>query len=278
MAITRYQKHYQAQDDRISVDFVTDHGQYHASHWLNELEMIYLLNGNAHIVLDGKSCSLVQGDLIVIDSNHVFELQCNEYFMQIRVRVDKEFLAMRTNYESPRVYRCIREELESSQLEPYLEICDLFKELVPLYVNEPAGYRLKTESVVLEILYCLIQHFSYPAPADTFSEPQEQTRIQEILAYIEDHYAESVSLAKIASEFGLSREYFSRLFHSSLGITFSQHINRVRIAHFYHDLVTGDAPVMELLENNGLTNYKLFSRMFREIYGHTPKELRRLLQ
>ena len=82
----------------------------------------------------------------------------------------------------------------------------------------------------------------------------------------------------IASEFGLSREYFSRLFHRSLGITFSQHINRVRIAHFYHDLVTGDAPIMELLENNGLTDYRLFSRMFREIYGQTPKELRKLLQ
>ena len=278
MAITRYQKHYQAQDDRISVDFVTDHGQYHASHWLNELELIYFLNGNAHIVLDRKNYSLVQGDFIAIDSNHVFELQCKENFMQIRVRIDKEFLAMRTGYESHRVYSCIREEIESSQLEPYLEICDLFKELVPLYVNEPEGFRLKTESVVLEILYCLVQHFSYTAAADEPGEPQEQTRIQQILAYIEEHYAEPVPLSMIASEFGLSREYFSRLFHRSLGITFSQHINRVRIAHFYHDLVTGDAPIMELLENNGLTDYKLFSRMFREIYGQTPKELRKLLQ
>ena len=206
MTITRYQKHYQAQDDRISVDFVTDHGQYHASHWLNELELIYFLNGNAHIVLDGKNYSLVQGDFIAIDSNHVFELQCKENFMQIRVRIDKEFLAMRTGYESHRVYSCIREEIESSQLEPYLEICDLFKELVPLYVNEPEGFRLKTESVVLEILYCLVQHFSYTAAADEPGEPQEQTRIQQILAYIEENEVKFINGERSLDEYDAYRD------------------------------------------------------------------------
>ena len=112
---------------------------------------------------------------------------------------------------------------------------------------------------------------------DEITEPRaEQTRIQQILQYIEEHYTERISLADISSEFGLSREYFSRVFHKSLGISFSEHVNRVRISHFYHDLVTGDEPVMELLEKNGLTDYKLFSRMFREIYGNTPKEIRKL--
>ena len=148
--------------------------------------------------------------------------------MQVSVHVDKEFLAMRSGSTSPRVYRCIRENLEGDQLEPYLTICDLFKELVPLYVNEPEGYRLMTESIVLSILYHLVRHFSFPATAQDFIEPPaEQTRIQQILNYIEEHYAEHISLQGISSEFGLSREYFSRLFHKSLGISFSEHVNRV---------------------------------------------------
>ena len=277
MEAARYEKHYEAQDARIRVDFITDHGQYHAAHWLKDLEMIYLLNGNARIVLDGQNISLVQGDFIVIDSSHIFELQCKEYFMQVRVHVDKEFLAVRSGSTIPRIYRCIREDLEADQLEPYLKVCDLFKELVPLYVNEPAGYRLKTESIVLEILYHLVQYFSMETTVGEMAEPQpEQNRIQRILHYIEENYSEPISLEKISSEFGLSREYFSRLFHKSLGGTFSQHVNRVRIAHFYHDLVTGDEPIMELLGKHGLTDYKLFSRMFREIYGHTPKEIRKM--
>ena len=159
MEQARYEKHYEAQGSQISVDFKTDHGQYHASHVSQDLELIYLLNGNARIVLDTENISLIKGDFIVIDSNHIYELQCKEYFMQIRVRVAKDFIAVRTGDMFPRAYRCIREKLEGDQLEPYLKICDLFKEMVTLYVNEPSGYRLKSESVVLEILYHLVQYF-----------------------------------------------------------------------------------------------------------------------
>ena len=41
------------------------------------------------------------------------------------------------------------------------------------------------------------------------------------------------------------------------------------------DVVTTDLPVMQILETHGFTNYKLFSRMFRNIYGGTPREVRR---
>ena len=96
MGFIRKERHYEAQGSKIRVDYITDHGQYHAAHWHNELEMIYLLNGNARIILDGQPVQLVQGEFIVIDSGRIFELQCKESFMQIRVHIDKEFLAART--------------------------------------------------------------------------------------------------------------------------------------------------------------------------------------
>ena len=279
----RKEKHYEAQGARLKVDFITDHGQYHAAHWHNELELIYLLNGNARIVLDGQSIQLVQGEFIVIDSGKIFELQCKESFMQIQIHIDKEFLAARTGNLSGgevlnRRYACQRADLRHDQLGPFLETCELFRQLVPLYINEPDGYRLKTESIVLDILYHLVQDFSEQVPGSNLPDiSQDQKRIRNILEYIEDHYRESVSLKDISGEFGLSREYFSRLFHRNIGISFSEHLIRVRIAHFYHDLVTTDDPVMELLEKNGLTNYKQFSKIFKEIYGYTPRELRKII-
>ena len=152
----------------------------------------------------------------------------------------------------------------------------MFKQLVPLYISEPAGYRLKTESIVLDILYRIVQFFSVPLYENDLVElTPDQMRVQQILDYIEQHYAEEMPLASIADEFGLSREYFSRLFHRSLGMTFSDHLSRVRIAHFYHDLSQTDEPVMMLLEKHGITNYKHFLRKFKEIYGRTPREIRR---
>jgi AraC-like DNA-binding protein len=274
MTDSRYARHYEAENALVSVDYVTDHGQYHAAHWQADPELIYLLNGNARIVLDGETVSLVQGDFLIVDTNQVYELHCKESFMQIRVRVSREFLLERAGN---RMYRCNRGELTKEQLEPYLKICDLFKELVPLYIHEPDGYRLRTEAIVLQILYEMVRHFSIELYPDDLPEvSKDRERIREILKYIEEHYAEPMPLAQIAGEFGLSREYFSRLFRKSIGIPFSQHLSRVRIAHIYRDLFATDTPVMELIERHGFTNYKLFSHMFRELYGMTPREVRKL--
>ena len=90
------------------------------------------------------------------------------------------------------------------------------------------------------------------------------------------HYREEMTLGRIADHFALTREYFSRLFRRSLGMTFTKHLNRVRISHFYQDLISTDRPVMELLEENGIRNYKTFGNMFHEMYGYSPREVRRM--
>ena len=278
---TRIHKQYHAQNELISVEFLTDRGNYHAAQFSQRLEMIYLLNGNAGLILDGTEMKLIQGEFVVIDARRVCEFHCKESFMQIRISVDRGFLAekLRTNAGAQlpaRMYICSREDLTPGQLPVFLRMCELFKELVPLYINEPEGYRLRTESIVLELLYLLAGHFSIPLVKEDLPEGEANPlQIQEILAYIEAHYAEAITLETISSQFGLSREYFSRLFHKSVGITFLQHLNRVRIAHLYDDLVHTDEGIMNLCERHGLTNYKLFSRLFREIYGCTPREIRR---
>lgn len=280
-AFTRIHKQFLAQNELISVEFLTDRGSYHAAQFSKRLEMIYLLSGNAGLILDGTKMKLIQGEFVVVDARRICEFQCKESFMQIRISVDRSFLAekLRANAgakPSARMYVCSREDLTREQLPVFLKMCDLFKELVPLYINEPEGYRLRTESIVLELLYLLAGHFSIPLVKEDLPEGEaEPLRIQEILAYIEAHYAEPLTLETVSAEFGLSREYFSRLFHKSVGITFLQHLNRVRIAHLYDDLVHTDEGIMNLCERHGLTNYKLFSRLFKEIYGCTPREIRR---
>lgn len=280
-AFTRIHKQFLAQNELISVEFLTDRGSYHAAQFSKRLEIIYLLSGNAGLILDGTEMKLIQGEFVVVDARRICEFQCKESFMQIRISVDRSFLAekLRANAgakPSARMYVCSREDLTREQLPVFLKMCDLFKELVPLYINEPEGYRLRTESIVLELLYLLAGHFSIPLVKEDLPEGEaEPLRIQEILAYIEAHYAEPLTLETVSAEFGLSREYFSRLFHKSVGITFLQHLNRVRIAHLYDDLVHTDEGIMNLCERHGLTNYKLFSRLFKEIYGCTPREIRR---
>ena len=270
MSGSRLRKHYELQEEKISIDFITDRGEYHSAHWQHDLEMIYLLNGSALLSIDGESQTLVQGEFVVIDSNRIYELSCKDSFMEIRIRVNREYLEMNAGHlaggQGAYRYSCRRDELNEEKLGPYLKI------------TEPTGYRLMSESIILEILFHLVRHFAVPVREDENDERwKDQDRIHKILDYIEAHYAEPLSLTDVAGEFGLSREYFSRLFHKRIGIPFSQHLIRTRIAHFHNELVSTDKPVMELLDSCGITNYRQFSKLFKETYGCSPRELRRLI-
>ena len=127
----------------------------------------------------------------------------------------------------------------------------------------------------MEVLFEVINHFAERRPDSVVTEKDSGLdRLAEITDYIEEHYKEQILLEDISSHFYLSREYFSRFFKKNMGVTFSRYVNQVRLMHIYYDICnTGDG-IMELAEKHGFTNYKLFNRMFHEIYGCSPREVR----
>ena len=100
-------------------------------------------------------------------------------------------------------------------------------------------------------------------------------RIRAIITYVEEHFADQLSLQDIAYHLGLGKEYFCRFFKKNMGMSFLQYVNEVRVSHIYQDLIRTDAPVYEIAEKNGFHNQKLFNRTFKSIYGCTPSSVRK---
>lgn len=270
-----YIQNYDLHEQGILVEYRTT-GSYLPAHWHDSLELIYILNGNATVIIEGTTHKLVPGEFIVIDSNQIHEARCTEIYMMVVLRIDDDLIQKLMNNKRNFQIICSRAELTDELVSPYLAICDRLKELVPLYMKQPKGYRIEGQSIGLDILYRLIRDFSIPLYKDDLPEPsRNQLRMKEIVSYIDRHYMEPISLDQIASEFGLNSDYFSRMFRQNIGIPFTQHVNHVRLTHIYHDICSTDEPIMEILDKHGFTNYKLFSKMFKEVYGDTPREIRR---
>lgn len=100
-------------------------------------------------------------------------------------------------------------------------------------------------------------------------------RIQFIMDYVEKHYTEAISIPEIAGEVGLNEIYFSRFFKKNMGITFLDYLYRVRLEKIYMDLLNTDWSIQEIRERHGFYNEKVFRRMFRDMYGCSPKEVRK---
>ncbi|WP_222706285.1 AraC family transcriptional regulator, partial [Actinomyces ruminicola] len=100
-------------------------------------------------------------------------------------------------------------------------------------------------------------------------------RINAVLDYVESHLAEDVSMTRAAELVALSPSAFSRFFHATAGITFSELVRRRRIARACHLLRTTDLPVARVCALSGYTNLSNFNRRFREETGTTPSAYRR---
>ena len=140
----------------------------------------------------------------------------------------------------------------------------------------PAAMRLGSDAIVMEILFHLINHFSYQLPASQIpGTAKNQERLQEILLYVEENYRHPILLEDIAGKFGLNREYFCRFFKKILGKSPITYINEYRIKQAIILLQTTDSPVMDICLDCGFNNLGNFLREFKKDTGFTPLQYRK---
>ncbi len=100
--------------------------------------------------------------------------------------------------------------------------------------------------------------------------------IESVLTYISEHYNEPISLQDVAESVYLSPSYFSRLFKTEVGMTFTEYLTKFRIDKSKTILRITSLPVEVIANNTGFSNLSYFSTTFKRIEGRTPTEYRNL--
>ena len=98
---------------------------------------------------------------------------------------------------------------------------------------------------------------------------------KEMILYLEDHFAEDISLDNLADRFGLTPEYLCTLFKAATGETVMQYLRRIRIHQAKIRLMDSpDARLQEIAEACGFHSVSYFGKVFREATGFTPQGYR----
>ncbi len=261
----------------ILIAYQTVTGGHRPHHWHEELELLYPLNGESSITIEGKKYRLLKKHLIAVESCKVHSTHSyKDTSMYICIHILKKH--MQTFFPDIELYQieCYPEQIPDERFPAYLEICRMMETLTRIYIEDATAFQLEAQGLVFQILARLIRDFSTnTAPKLNDTDVLTRERIREIIAYVEEHFREPVSLQDIASHIGVGKEYFCRFFKKNMGISFVNYLNETRLTHSYHDLVSTDAPVAEIMEANGFTNQKLFNRAFKELYGCTPSAARK---
>ncbi len=105
--------------------------------------------------------------------------------------------------------------------------------------------------------------------------PDTARRINITLDYVTSRLSGEILLEDVAGAVSMTPAAFSRFFHRTAGISFSDLVRRLRIARACHLLTYTDLPVSRIQGECGYGNSSNFNRRFRQEIGTTPSAYRR---
>ncbi|MBO9607093.1 MAG: response regulator [Paenibacillaceae bacterium] len=95
-----------------------------------------------------------------------------------------------------------------------------------------------------------------------------------IKSYLDEHFCEEISLAKLAEQANASISYVSRQFVKEIGENFNEYLTRKRIQRAKKLLRETNLKLYEIATLVGYKNPHYFSNLFKSLVGVTPVEFR----
>lgn len=114
--------------------------------------------------------------------------------------------------------------------------------------------------------------------ANTAIRESKSRRINQVISYIQEHFAEEITLAAMADTVGMSESAFSHFFKRKTNRSFIDYLNDIRIGHASKLLYETTHTVSEVCYASGFNNISNFNRIFKRKKGSTPSEYRNSIQ
>ena len=102
--------------------------------------------------------------------------------------------------------------------------------------------------------------------------------LRNVRQYIEDNYAENISLKKAAQVAGMERKYFSTFFHKKVGISFKYWLIWVRIGKAISLMKVENHSITQIAFQIGFLDLRTFERAFKKCTGLTPIEFKKKIR
>ncbi|WP_079913240.1 helix-turn-helix domain-containing protein [Paenibacillus sp. 32352] len=100
--------------------------------------------------------------------------------------------------------------------------------------------------------------------------------VSAIQVYLSRNYQNELSLSEISERFYLSETYLCELFKKQTGVTLTGFLTAIRMKRAAHLLVENEAPVQQVADKVGYSDYGYFGRIFKRFFGFTPSKYRKI--
>lgn len=132
-----------------------------------------------------------------------------------------------------------------------------------------------TDSPCLLTISALMSLFSLCSCFSEPVEPHSDDKLAPVLQYLRQHYAEPLTVDRIAEQTHLSKYYLCHLFRRQMGLTLMDYLYEHRLSVARQQLLSSGMPISAIAQNCGFGSSSHFCTLFRCREGMSPREYRK---
>lgn len=244
------------------------------AHWHNELELIYAREGVSSITVNDDTYQLEAGGLVVCNSGDI------HYSDSADPQNALDFLVFDPGILDPqyREVAAARRYIPAAMLDELGlsgRLSELFNQL-PQELRERQPYYQEIAASCLRGFWYLLKRRLPPCAQEPNRRNSLIKRFHELLRYLDEHYAEPLTLESAAARIGYTPSHFSKTFKKLTGINFVTYLSMIRVEQACALLKKSGKRTVDIAQICGFNNLRTFNRSFKEITGYTPTEFKNL--
>lgn len=153
---------------------------------------------------------------------------------------------------------------------------EFLSELFRYGVKEAARGKAEFEGVVLGNTIMILAHISRALQEGVDNMQAEKPELLDrVMAYIEDHLSEKITLEDTASQFYVSVSTITQLFRQKMGTSFYRFVTQRRLIAAKTRIGQGEN-LEDVSRAVGFQDYSSFYRAFKKEYGISPRQFTKL--
>lgn len=129
--------------------------------------------------------------------------------------------------------------------------------------------------LLLQLISCVRELYGNRLSASSRLSPRNHRYSEQVMQWIEEHYAEDFELDRLADALHLSKNYVSRRFRQETGTSITEYLMARRMKEACKLLQTTDWTVERIGAEVGLANASYFCQLFKRLVGVTPLAYRK---
>lgn len=238
--------------------------------WRNSLDSYLLIlveEGCGTVTVGEETLALQEGDVAFLDCHQPYSHCCDarEPWKNLWVHWNGQVM--------PHLYEVFRQRNVSVVLGGAADWVEpVLLRLESIAREEAPDYELYESECLTQLMTLLLtkkQERGGHASGETLQ------KWEQIHQYLEEHFAEKITLEDLGKRFSVSKYYMLRGFKRRYGVTIVQFINQCRMNYAKNELRFTDKQIDTIAEECGIHDSSYFNRIFRTTEGISAGAYRR---